>query len=83
MLCVEVLGDGTVSVVSPQPAAVDGCVAVLISPGESAGLGFWQNLDIGDAVSIGSAVWLLFAISYGFRRLARLVEDFDNLGTEK
>ena len=83
MFCVEVLGDGTVVVANPQPVALDSCVAVLISPGEASGLGFWQTLEISDAIMIGSLVWLLFAVSYGFRRLARLVEDFDNLGTEK
>lgn len=71
MICVQEMPDGSLSVVSPQPADVGTCTAVVISPAEASGLGFWQALAIPDAVAIGSAAWFCWAVVFGFRVLMR------------
>lgn len=76
MICVQADSSGVVSVIVPQPADVSACTMVLASPPE---IGFspWA-MPIEDAVAIGTAIWLAWAIAFGVRAVARAISDDSN-----
>lgn len=64
-LCVQVNGDGSVSVVNPQPADLTTCAYVVQSSAE-----FLNNplaLSAADGGVIGSAILLVWAGAYAIR----------------
>lgn len=79
MLCVQADANGFFYVVAPQPAETAGCTAVLISGAEASNLGsIFVPMTTGDAVTIGSAIWLAWAVAWGFRVLIRQAGSLSN-----
>lgn len=80
--CVQasVLG-GTVSVINPPPADITTCTMLLVSPAELSTM--WPPLSIGDAVVIGSAIWLCWMVVYGFRVLRRQADDHSSTSAQE
>lgn len=72
MLCVQTDANGFFYVVSPQPADVSACTAVVISGVESSQLGsIFQPMTAQEGATIGTAIWGAWAVAWGFRILIR------------
>lgn len=76
MLCVQQNPDGSLSVVSPQPVEISGCVLVVQSALEAGSNPFALSID--DAESIGSAILLTWAIAFGLRTMRNFLSDWSN-----
>lgn len=69
MICVETDSSGFVFVVTPQPADVSTCTAVLVVPGEMANNPFAITAEQG--TEIGGAIFLLWAVAWAFATVAK------------
>lgn len=71
MLCVQVVG-GAVVPVDPQPADLTTCTLVIPGPLEVASSPFVMSLE--DGAAIGVAIFVVWAIAYGFRIIGRSLD---------
>lgn len=76
MLCVEVLSDGSLFAIDPQPVDTIGCAYVLVS---GADVLPWA-LTIEQGQQIGVAIITVWAIAFCFRAVARALSTADNQG---
>lgn len=80
MFCVEADNNGTILLVQPQPVDPTVCSMVLATPAEIGSSPF--ALSVNDAVAIGSAIWLAWAIAW-WARIAVRALDFNSTGKEE
>lgn len=74
MLCVQQNPDGSLSVVSPQPADVSACGLVVQSGVEVGNNPF--ALSIEDAQLVGGHVFAVWAVAFGFRAVRKFLDDW-------
>lgn len=67
--CVQADQNGVVSVITPQPADFNTCTLVLAAPAEIAPSPLAMSVE--DAIAIGSAIWLAWAMAWAARILIR------------
>lgn len=77
MLCVEVLQDGSVFVVDPQPVDTSVCGYVLVS-GQQAVTSPW-SMTTEQGAQIGGAVLTVWALAFVFRMVIRAL-NVDKIG---